>query len=107
MEEAPITQYRDFWDYPRIFLVSYGQALFLFDCRFDEELEDFGTTYRVYAMPHLEEADTAGPWDELHEKATRFLGEVPVSEVSFDETRRKFIDAEAIRHLLESVSPPS
>jgi len=52
MAMIPIKQYRDFWDIPRIFLVEYGNSLFLFDCEFDEQKEDYGNVFHVYLMPN-------------------------------------------------------
>ncbi|MBX9625825.1 MAG: hypothetical protein K2X82_18640 [Gemmataceae bacterium] len=84
--------YRDFWDVPRIFFAAAGGDLFLFDCPFDEEVEDFPNDYRVHRMPPLTPDDRAGSWAELHRKAVRELGTVPVTAVTFDPTKRKFID---------------
>jgi hypothetical protein len=101
METVRIVQYRDFWDVPRIFLVSFEQSLFLFDCRFSDEVEDYSNKYQVFLMPYLEEQDLIGSWKRLPKKATRSLGEIPVQEVRFDETRRKFIEGEAVLKLLK------
>jgi hypothetical protein len=100
VREAYLRQYRDFWDYPRIFLVSFEESSFLFDCKFDQEIEDFGNEYDVYLMPPLDDKDLSGSWDRLIEKSIRLLGKIPVNEVRFDETRRNFIDGEAILKLL-------
>ena len=101
MNKAYILQYREFWDVPRIFLVSFEQSLFLFDCHFDEEVEDFSNRYQVFLMPMLGEDSLSGSWCELSENAIRFLGEIPISEIKFDETRRKFIENETILKLLK------
>ena len=34
-------QYRDFYDVPRIFVADYQGRLYLFDCPFDEALDDY------------------------------------------------------------------
>lgn len=88
--------YREFWDVPRIFFTEENSQLYLFDCRFDEEVEDYPDEYRVYLMPQLSEADLAGSWAEVHRMATRELGTVPVDHVTFDPTRRKQIDASVL-----------
>lgn len=100
MKELPILLYRDFWDVPRIFLASGEQSLLLFDCEFDKDVEDFGDEYKVFLMPELSEAELSGSWHGLSGKALRFLGEIPITEVGFDQTRRKFIQGEAITELL-------
>ena len=53
---API-RYRDFYDVPRIFLANYRGRLYLFDCPFDEETEDFPDFYHVYTMPPIPDED--------------------------------------------------
>ncbi len=89
---TPIT-YRDFWDVPRIFVARRRGAVFLFDCAFDEQTEDYPNFYRVYLLPDLRDENLTGSWDKLHLKAHRSLGEVPVSAVHFDATRRRAVDS--------------
>jgi hypothetical protein len=84
MQVAQIVHYRDFWDFPKIFLVSYKHSLFLFDCKFNVETEDFEDEYNVYIMPLLEEEAIAGSWSRLPERAIKNLGVVPVNEIKFD-----------------------
>ena len=96
---TPIT-YRGYWDFPRIFLVADGGQTYLFDCAFDEELEDYPDDFRVFLMPPLAEEELAGSWAELFQRATAELGRVPTSAVRFDPTRRKQIDAAVLDALL-------
>lgn len=85
--------YREFWDVPRIFFVEDDGQLYLFDCRFDEAIEDYPDEYRVYLMPHLGAEELAGSWAKVDRKAIRQLGTVPVARVKFDPTKREQIDA--------------
>lgn len=96
---API-QYREFWDVPRIFLAPYQGKWFLFDCPFDEATEDFPDSYRVYLIPEPSEEELAGSWDKLHEKATRYTGEVPIAKVHFDPSKRREIDSKVLDELM-------
>ena len=91
-----IDQYRDFWDFPRIFLASKNNCLLLFDCKFNEETEDYDDKYRVFIMPELSDNETSGSWYRLSEKAVKYLGEISVDRIKFDETRRHFIESEII-----------
>lgn len=86
-------RYRDFWDVPRIFLATYRGQLILFDCPFDEQTEDYSDRYRLYLLPPMEEGALNGSWADLPGRAKAFLGEVPVSEVRFDPTRRQQVDS--------------
>ena len=56
--------------------------------RFDDETEDYPESYTVYEMPELTEADYAGSWAHLADKAVRRLGEVLLDQLQFDPTKR-------------------
>ena len=92
---APIT-YRDFYDIPRMFLAQ-GTELFLFDCKFDSDKDEYGDSYAVYVMPPIEESDLRGSWEELPARAKRLLGRVRTSEVEFDSTLRQQVNLNILR----------
>src|ERR1700752_1184086 len=92
---API-EFRDFWDYPRIFLARVGEETFLFDCRFDKVTEDFPDHYQIFLMPIMPDDELTGSWDRLSDRAIRFLGELAVSAVRFDPTRRESVDVSVL-----------
>jgi hypothetical protein len=52
-------------------------------------------------MPPPEDLKLGGSWDRLSGFATRYLGEVPVGAISFDETRRSTIDTQVLEDLLK------
>jgi hypothetical protein len=104
MDWAPI-RYRDFYDLPRIFITSYNGQDYLFDCPFDDELDDYPDSYRVYQLPALSEEALQGSWELLPELATSFLGEIPVAEVQFDPTKRERINTDIFRELLTQQEP--
>src|SRR6266853_5213243 len=89
-------RYRDFYDIPRIFVTEGATRTFLFDCRFNDEKDDYEEMYKVYLMPKLDEKDLAGGWQSLSAKAERLLGEIRTSEVEFDPTLRHQINAELL-----------
>ncbi len=97
MTEVAITwtpiHYRGFWDVPRILLARHRGRLFLFDCPFDVELDDYPDEYAVYELPHGADAELPTDWTTLVGRAVAKLGEVAVSAVRFDPTRREAIDA--------------
>lgn len=99
--QTPIT-YRDFYDLPRIFLVTHEGLRFLFDCKFDDDFDDYPDFYKVFLMPPLQARDLNGSWDQLSASATKYLGDVSVNAVKFDSTRRKSIDVQVIRDLLKN-----
>lgn len=100
-------QYRDFHDVPRIFLVEHGGVTFLFDCPFDESTDDYGTTYRVYKMPELAPLALQGSWSQLPRRAVAMVGEVLVSAVEFDPTRRSSIRALTLAEFLTDAAGPA
>lgn len=100
-------QYRDFYDVPRIFIASYDGTGYLFDCVFDDEIDDYANRYRVYQLPPIPDEDLEGSWEDLSERAERLLGSVPVAEVHFDPTKRQRINTTVIETLLAHRDPQS
>lgn len=101
MTEKLKIEYRDFYDVPRIFITSYAGRHFLFDCPFDNALDDYPVSFDVFLMRPLSEAELKGSWEHLRDHAIRFLGQVPVDSVKFDATLRKEIDADVLSQLAE------
>ncbi len=100
-------RYRDFYDIPRIFITAHDGKQYLFDCPFDDELDDYSDRYRVYQLPAISEDDLKGSWERLSERAVRLLGVVPVAEVQFDPTKRQRLDTAVIEALLARHDPQS
>src|SRR5206468_7743506 len=98
-------RYRDFYDVPRIFITALDGEQYLFDCPFDDELDDYSDRYRVYQLPAILEDDLEGSWEHLAERAVSMLGAVPVSEVQFDPTKRQRINTAVIEALLARRDP--
>lgn len=99
VDRSPI-QYKGFWDVPRIFLTSYAGQTFLFECGFDQELDDYPDCYKVFLLPKQAERELPQDWMTLSARATQFLGEVPVARVEFDSTRRQSIATVILDDLL-------
>jgi hypothetical protein len=93
-EHVPI-RYRDFYDYPRIFVVKFRGEDFLFDAAFDEAQDEYANEYSIYRLDRLSEADLAGSWHALAQQG-QLLGHVGVGNISFDSTRRLWIDASVL-----------
>ena len=91
--------YRDFYDVPRIFTATHDGKLYLFDCPFDDELDDYSDRYRVYQLPAISEDELQGSWERLPERAVRLVGEVPVTAVEFDATKRNSINTALLDEL--------
>ena len=75
--------YWDYYDIPRVFVTIWHGKLFLFDCSFDEEREDYPDHFLVYELPathaeHLAERS----WIGLAKKGTH-VGRIAVKDVQF------------------------
>ena len=44
-------RYRDFYDLPRAVVVEFRDEMYLFDCLFDREIDEYESTYTVYLLP--------------------------------------------------------
>ena len=104
-EMVPI-QYRGFSDVPRIFLARHRGRLFLFDCAFDDALEDYPDDFRAYELPIDADADLPKDWTTLAQRAIRTLGTVPVAAVAFDPSRRQSIDAAVLGRFASQLQSP-
>lgn len=98
-------RYRDFYDLPRIFITTHDGKQYLFDCPFDDELDDYSDRYSVYQLPAILEVELQGSWERLPERAVGLLGAVPVSEVQFDPTKRERINTAVLEELLRQRDP--
>ena len=98
-------RYRDFYDLPRIFIASHNRKQYLFDCPFDGELDDYPDSYGVYEVPKFSNDDLQGSWEHLPERATGFLGTVPIAAIQFDPSKRKRINTAVLDELLARRDP--
>lgn len=98
-------RYRDFYDVPRIFIVTHNGKPYLFDCPFNDELDEYSESYRVYRLQAIPENELKGSWERLPEEAVGMLGEVPVEEVQLDATKRKSISTSVLDDLIADRDP--
>lgn len=84
--------YREFSDIPRIFTVRDVSGLYLFDCPFDNAIDEYPSEYWVYRLPAATAIPDTGSWDHLSRGGV-LLARIPTSDVTFDETKRVSIDA--------------
>jgi hypothetical protein len=86
-----ILAYRDFCDVPRMFLVVLEGRTYLFDCAFDDELDEYSADYAVYELHSFHIDALSLDWTELPHQEATLKGRVPVRDVLFDATRRRQI----------------
>jgi hypothetical protein len=86
-------RYLEFWDVPRLILVRYRDKLFLLGSYFDDALDDYAEDYIIEIVPPwVEQRIAESSLTVLEEIERQAIGTVPVKDVVFDETRRKFLD---------------
>ena len=102
MKEPVPIHYRGFYDIPRIFVAELDGVQFLFDCPFNEELDDYPESYDVFVLPRLTPEDLKGSWEGLSSRAIKHLGQVPTRSVIFDPSRRKAIESGVLRDLKDA-----
>jgi hypothetical protein len=100
-------RYREFYDVPRIFITTHEGKQYLFDCPFDEELDEYLDRYQVYRLPAISEDELQGSWEDLPERAVNMLGTIPVTQVQFDPTKRNSIDTAVLEDLIAERDPES
>jgi hypothetical protein len=99
MNWIPITRYSGFYDVPRLFFIDYRGKHLFFECNFDEAADDYESSFRVYLMPKLSEAEIIANGTRLASLAQRMIGRIPIAQVQFDSTRRKAIAEESLKGL--------
>jgi hypothetical protein len=93
-------RYREFYDVPRMFVIETGADTFLFDCSFDADADDYPASYAVYLLPKAirESIGEMRDWRPLPEQG-RHIGAVAVTDVTFDPTKRQFVDGDILARL--------
>jgi len=99
MTERASILYSGFYDRPLAFVVSYGGIQYLFWRVFDDILDDYPDTYKVFVLPDLTMDEIARSWKNLPDRSVRYLGELPVSQIEFDPSYRKDIATKALELL--------
>lgn len=98
----PTISYRDFHDIPRAVVVDWRGVLYLLDCLFDYDADEYESTYTVYTLPdELRETVEQISWTDLCHRGQR-VGELATSDVEFDTTRRRSLNPKIFERFVES-----
>src|SRR5438552_6136102 len=100
-EQIPII-YREFYDFPRMFVVSYRGLHFLFDGSFDAQRDEYPDHYTVYQMPPLSNDVLDGSWSNLSRLALHQLGSITTTRVRFDPSRRASVSSEILDEMIST-----
>jgi hypothetical protein len=102
---AKMTRFRyvEFYDVPRCIALRYGKRLFLLQSAFDEDLDDYESSYSIFELPEsAEDSLKKGLWDFVGKTPRTCVGQVPVAEVTFDSSTRNELDASFLDGLMPS-----
>jgi len=87
-------QYVEFYDVPRCIALHYRGRLFLLQSAFDENLDDYPSSYSIYILPDSVKASLrSGEWEFLRDTKMTCVGQIRIDQVVFDATKRKELDA--------------
>ena len=101
MAEMTPFQYREMFDVPRWITLRYRKRLLLLQSAFDECLDEYRTSYSVYILSDsVEDSLRSASWLFLDSAPMNHIGEIPITAVVFDPTRRKGLDASCLDGLL-------
>ena len=84
---------------PRFVIVEADARVLLLDSSFDAVLDDFAPDYTVYQLPATVLESLGDDWTNLS-LGGRLLGTIRVSEVRFDDSRRKAVSESSIHRFL-------
>ncbi len=88
----PSIRYRDFYDIPRAVVVEWSGILYLLDCTYDTDIDDYEPIYTVHRLPEeLRTRIDEISWTGLGHLGQR-VGSVKTSDVEFDPTRRRSVN---------------
>ena len=95
-------RYVEFYDVPRVVALRYRGKLLLLQSAFSDRLDEYPNVYSVYELPEsAEPLLAAGSWGFLEHSALSSIGEIPVSAVKFDSTKRKTMDPSILDPVLD------
>lgn len=90
-------RYGGFWDVPRYILLQYRERTLLLQSLFDESIDEYSNIYSVYQVPDaLSQSVLGGDWTHLDNSELRFVGDIPISTVAFDPTKRRALDSSCL-----------
>jgi len=87
-------QYVEFYDVPRCIALLYRNRLFLLQSAFDENLDDYPSSYSIYILPDsVKDSLRRGSWEFLRNAQMTCIGQIRIDQVVFDPSKRKELDA--------------
>lgn len=77
-------QYFQFWDFPRVLVIQRSGQTMLLNCPFDELLDDYSPTYRVWELEPMEpNFALIATWHEIERRKLKRLQDLPTTALEF------------------------
>jgi len=106
MNQMAKFSYRDFYDVPRMIVLNHNGRKILLDCKFDDVLEEYPPTYKVYILPQGINEFGETSWESMPARAIKYVGEIEVKQLIFDHSKRAALDTGIIDELLSREGSP-
>jgi len=90
----PILWYRDFYDVPRLMCIRVPDGYLIFDCQFDDVIDEYPSKYAVKLFAVSSPKTTEEIISSINSLIP--IADISVAEIVFDETRRSFIEVPEI-----------
>ncbi len=92
-------RYFSFYDVPRTFIFERDGKIYLLECEFDDDLDNYPDQYELSIVQSDRMFSQLENWKSIEPLPKTPLGKVPVSSVHFDKSVRKFVDDDFLREL--------
>jgi len=106
MNQMAKFSYRDFYDVPRMIILNHKGRKVLLDCKFDDALDEYPPTYKVYILPQEINEFGETSWESMPTRATKYVGEIEVKQLILDHSKRAEMDTGIIDELLSKEGSP-
>ena len=93
-------EYSGFHDAPLVFRVWRENGWYYFwRGYFDEKIDDYAEDYDVFRIEGKSADEPIVGWDLENFEPKDFVGKIQMTQVLFDESRRKSIDSQTFMHM--------
>lgn len=92
-------KYSGFYDFPLGIIATHLGRTYLLERTFDEDLDEYEDFFRVYDITEISPREREQIWKRLDDVSEKLLCTIPIKELSFDESRRKWIGVAAFQKL--------
>ena len=97
-------KYGGFFDVPRYIVLSYRELILLLRSEFDDKLDDYEANYSVFTLPEsVRDSVLEGNWEFYNKTPMTEIGQIPVSSVVFDQSKRAELDASCLDDLINKL----